>query len=203
MRREAGVVSAAAFAPGHPLPPRILNPMIILDLGCGKKKQEAGAIGLDRQPGSSADVLCDLGQFPWPLRDGCADKIYLSHFIEHQHDILRMMAEVHRVGKAGAEVIIVTPHFTSPDSYTDPTHLFHLGFHSFDYFERHSFQDFTYNAGGFRILERKLGFGGNLILDNLGRLAAAVSIEFYEKHLAWILPARNLFCRLEVVKDSG
>ncbi|HEY6291839.1 MAG TPA: methyltransferase type 11 [Terriglobia bacterium] len=174
--------------------------MIILDLGCGKKKQEPGVIGLDREAGSSADLLCDLSRFPWPLCDSCADKVYLSHFIEHQTNILRVMAEVHRVGKAGAEVIIATPHFTSPDSYTDPTHLFHLGFHSFDYFERHSFQDFTYNSGGFRILERRLSFGGNLILDNLGRLCAAASIDFYEKHLAWILPARNLFCRLAVVK---
>jgi len=174
--------------------------MIILDLGCGKKKQEAGAIGIDREPGSSADVLSDLGRFPWPLRDSCADRVYLSHFIEHQRDILRTMAEVHRIAKAGADVFIVTPHYTSPDSYTDPTHLFHLGFHSFDYLERESFQDFTYNAGGFRILERRLSFGGNLVLDNLGRLCAAISIDFYEKHLAWIFPARNLFCRLTVVK---
>jgi SAM-dependent methyltransferase len=174
--------------------------MIVLDLGCGKKKQERGAIGIDRQADSAADGLADLARFPWPIADNCADRVYLSHFIEHQQDILRVMAEVHRIGKAGAEVIITTPHFTSRDSYTDPTHLFHLGFHSFDYFERKSFEDFTYGAGGFRILERRLGFGGNLLLDNLGRLCAAISVEFYEKHLAWIFPARNLFCRLAVVK---
>ena len=112
-------------------PPKI---MLILDVGCGKKKQDPSAIGLDRQPGSSADVLCELGLFPWPVRDGCAERIFLSHFLEHQRDILRVMAEVHRVAKVGAEVLIVTPHYSSPDSYTDPTHLYHLGFHSFDYF---------------------------------------------------------------------
>ena len=57
--------------------------MLILDIGCGKKKQVSGSIGLDRQPGSDADVLCELAHFPWPLRDSCADQIYLSHFIEH------------------------------------------------------------------------------------------------------------------------
>ena len=174
--------------------------MLILDVGCGKKKQDPHSIGLDRQPGSSADILCELAHFPWPVRDGCADKIFLSHFLEHQHDILRAMAEVHRIAKSGAEVVIVTPHYTSPDSYTDPTHFFHLGFHSFDYFERDSFQDFTYHAGGFRIIERRLTFGGNFLLDNLGRAFAAISIDFYEKHLAWIFPARNLFCRLSVSK---
>jgi hypothetical protein len=174
--------------------------MAILDIGCGKKKQEQGAIGLDRQPGSAADILCELTHFPWPVRDCCAEKVYLSHFLEHQPDILRVMAEVHRIAKAGAEVVVVTPHYTSPDSYTDPTHLFHLGYHSFDYFERDSFQDFTYHSGGFRIIERRLAFGGNLLLDNLGRAFAGTSIDFYEKHLAWMFPARNLFCRMRVVK---
>ncbi len=174
--------------------------MLVLDIGCGKKKQELGAIGLDRQPGSHADALCDLGLFPWPVRNKCADRIYLSHFLEHQPNLMRVMAEVRRIAKPGAEVIIVTPHYSSPDSYTDPTHLHHLGFHSFEYFVRDSFEDFTYGAGGFRILERRLTFGGNLLLDNVGRLLAALSVNFYEKHFAWVFPARNIVCRLSVEK---
>ena len=174
--------------------------MLILDIGCGKKKQKADAVGLDRQPGSDADVLCELMRFPWPLRDSCADKVYLSHVIEHQPDVLRVMAEVHRIAKPGAEVVVVTPHFSSPDSYTDPTHLVHLGFHSFDYFVQDSFKDFTYGAGGFRILDRSLSFGGNLLLDNMGRIICNISVDFYEKHFAWIFPARNISCRLSVVK---
>jgi SAM-dependent methyltransferase len=174
--------------------------VIVLDFGCGKKKQEAGAIGVDRQPGSGADVLADLAIFPWPFAEDCASRLYLSHFLEHQPDILRAMAEVHRIGKPGAEVIIVTPHYSSPDSYTDPTHLHHLGFRSFDYFSRGSFKDFTYNAGGFRIIERRLSFGGNLLLDCWGKLLAAISPDFYEKHFAWIYPARNIYCKLVVLK---
>ncbi len=174
--------------------------MVILDVGCGKKKQEGSSIGLDREPGSLADVRCELTQFPWPIQDSCADRIYLSHFLEHQPDILRVMREVHRVAKPGAEVLIITPHYSSLDSYTDPTHLFHLGFHTFDYFDRDGFDDFAYHSGGFRILQRSLTFGGNLLLDNLGRLFAFISVDFYEKHLTWIFPARNLFCRLSVLK---
>ena len=86
--------------------------MLILDIGCGKKKQDPAAIGLDRQPGSCADVLCDLGHFPWPLEDNCAGRIYLSHFLEHQPDILRAMAEVRRVAQPDAEIVIATPHYT-------------------------------------------------------------------------------------------
>jgi SAM-dependent methyltransferase len=172
--------------------------VLVLDIGCGKKKQEAGAVGFDRQPGSSADVLCELQHFPWPVRDDCADRVYLSHFLEHQPDILRVMAEVHRIAKPGAEVIVVTPHYSSPDSFTDPTHVHHLGYHSFDYFD--SFPDFTYNAARFDIRERRLTFGGNLLLDNLGKMISSMSMDFYEKHFAWIFPARNLSCRLTVLK---
>ena len=124
----------------------------------------------------------------------------MSHFLEHQPDILRVMAEVHRIAQPRAEVVIATPHYSSPDSYTDPTHIFHLGFHTFDYFDRDSFEDFTYHAGGFRILERRLIFGGNLLLDNLGKMLAAISADFYERHFAWVLPARNIICRLSVLK---
>ncbi len=177
--------------------------MLILDIGCGKKKQEPRAIGVDRERGSAADARAELARFPWPLRDNSADCIYLSHFLEHQPDILRAMREVHRIAKDGAEVIIITPHYTSLDSYTDPTHLYHLGFHSFDYFAQAEFENFTYRSGGFRILERRLTFGGNLLLDNLARGCAAVSMDFYEKHLAWMLPARNIYCRLRAVKEKS
>lgn len=174
--------------------------MPVLDLGCGKKKQESGAIGVDRQPGSAAGVLADLSKFPWPFADNCATRIYLSHLIEHQPDILRVMAEVRRIAAPGAEVLITTPHYSSRDSYTDPTHLHHLGIHSFDYFAV-GFADFTYNSAGFRIVERRLSFGGNLLLDSAGRALAAVSLDFYEKHFAWIFPARNIFCKLQVIKS--
>jgi SAM-dependent methyltransferase len=176
--------------------------MVVLDIGCGKKKQEPGAIGLDRQPGSAADVLCELERFPWPVRDNAADRIYLSHVLEHRADVLRAMREVHRIARPGAEIVVTTPHYSSPDSYSDPTHVHHLGLHSFDYFTGDGFENFTYGAGGFRILERRLTFGGNLLLDNLGRALAALSPDFYEKHFAWIFPARNIVCRLEAVKES-
>jgi hypothetical protein len=76
----------------------------------------------------------------------------------------------------------------------------HLGFHSFDYLVQESFENFTYGAGGFRILERRLSFGGNFLLDNLGRIISSISMDFYEKHFAWIFPARNICCRLAVIK---
>ncbi len=40
----------------------------ILDVGCGANKYE-GAIGLDNNPRTAADVIHDLGQVPYPFPD--------------------------------------------------------------------------------------------------------------------------------------
>ena len=42
--------------------------MRILDVGCGINKLN-GSIGVDRNPSSRADVLCDLDHLPYPFRD--------------------------------------------------------------------------------------------------------------------------------------
>ena len=56
---------------------------MVIDIGCGKRKQEPNSIRLDRSSDSAADALCNLHQLPWPVRDNAATKIYLSHVIEH------------------------------------------------------------------------------------------------------------------------
>jgi methylglutaconyl-CoA hydratase len=40
----------------------------ILDVGCGANKYE-GAIGLDNNPRTAADVIHDLGDIPYPFAD--------------------------------------------------------------------------------------------------------------------------------------
>lgn len=131
---------------------------------------------------------------PWPICDNCADRVYLSHFLEHQPDVVRAMAEVQRIAKPGGEVVVVTPRYSSPDSYSDPTHFHHLRYHSFDFFVRDTFENFTYRPAGFRIRERRLTSGGNLLPASRARLCAAISVDLYEKHLAWMLPARKSIC---------
>ena len=44
-----------------------------LDVGCGINKYP-GSIGIDRNPHTRADVLCDLDHFPYPFRDGSFDR---------------------------------------------------------------------------------------------------------------------------------
>ena len=174
---------------------------MVIDIGCGKRKQEPNAVGLDLSSDSAADALCNLNQLPWPVRDNAATKIYFSHVIEHLEDVMGAMREIHRIARPGARVHIVTPHFSSHNSYTDPTHRRHLTSESFQYFTGEPFERFAGARCRFRILEVNLTFGHSFLLDGLGRLLAALSLRWYEKHAAWIFPAQDIRCTLEAVKD--
>ncbi len=174
--------------------------MEILDIGCGTRKQEPGAIGIDRSPSSAADIVWDLDRYPWPLDDGRFARVYMSHIIEHFDDVMRAMSEVHRVCADGADVFVVTPHFSSHNSYTDPTHKRHLAARSFEYFTGGDFPTFAGAPFHFEIAAVELTFGGNFLLDNAGRLLARLSLRWYERHAAWIFPALDIRCRMRAVK---
>src|SRR5262245_38574856 len=104
----------------------------ILNVGCGTDRSLPGAVTIDVNPGVSPDVVHDLNQVPWPFPDNSFDAIYCKEVIEHLKDVIPIMEEMHRVGRAGAMLQITTPHFSCANSFTDPTHLHHLGFFSFD-----------------------------------------------------------------------
>lgn len=167
-----------------------------LELGCGSSKLEPDSVGVDFSPESAADIVWNLDEFPWPLESGRFDRIHMSHIIEHFSDIMKAMAEVHRVGRPGCEVRITTPHFSSHCSYTDPTHKTHLACGSFEYFTGKDFATFSGSEFAFEIVETRLTFGGNAILDNAGRLLSGMSLAWYERHAAWIFPALDIHCRL-------
>jgi SAM-dependent methyltransferase len=173
---------------------------MILDIGCGKRKIEPGAFGIDASPDSDADKVWNLDEYPWPLDDAQFERIHMSHVIEHLEDPMRAMAEVYRVAQDGADVIVVTPHFSSHNSYIDPTHKRHLAAASFEYFGGRDFPSFSTPPFRFEIVELRITFGGNLVLDNLGRLLARASLKWYERHAAWTFPAQDIHCRLRVRK---
>ncbi len=172
----------------------------VLDIGCGKRKVEPDAFGIDISPDSAADAVWNLDRYPWPLEDNRFVRIHMSHVIEHLDDPMRAMAEVWRVARDGADVFIATPHFSSHNSYTDPTHKRHLGARSFEYFTGRDFPSFTGSPFRFEVIKVELTFGGNFVLDGLGRFLAGRSLKWYERHAAWVFPALDIKARLRARK---
>jgi SAM-dependent methyltransferase len=178
--------------------------MRTLDVGCGINKK-AGAIGIDRNPASCADVLCELDRFPYPFRDSSFDSLQAVHVIEHVSDVIRTMEEFHRLVRAGGEVLIVTPHYTDFSSFCDPTHRWHLNSFSLRYFgEDHA--GFGYYSGArfheisvrvkLLALWRWLGF--EALVNWFPRYR-----RFWEHYLCYVVRGKVIEWRLRVVKDNG
>jgi len=174
--------------------------MKILDLGCGKMKRE-GAIGVDRSPDSLADVIWDLNRLPWPFPDDEFDLIICRHVLEHLDDIVKVMEEIHRVGKDHARVEITTPHFSSVGSWDDPTHKHHFSTRSFDYFVAGAELP-PYSARQFLRREARLDFRRGL-LDLIPRFLCRFFRRHYERRFAFLFPAKNIYVCLEVAKGEG
>jgi len=172
----------------------------VLDVGCGTRKAEPGALGIDRSPGPETDIVWDLDRYPWPLEADRFERVHLSHIIEHVHDVMATMAEVHRVAQAGASVFVTTPHFSSHNSYADPTHVRHMAAASFEHLTGKNFESFHGAPFRFDIVSVELTFGGNFILDNVGRSLARGNLKWYERHAAWVFPALDIRCHLRAMK---
>lgn len=175
--------------------------MKILDVGCGVHKHP-GALGIDRNRASHADVLCDLDHVPYPFRDNSFDRLLAIHVIEHLHDVIRAMEEFHRLVRAGGRVRIETPHYTDFSSFCDPTHRSHLTSFSFRYFgEDHGGFGF-YSTAKFRetsLRVRLLAFwrwlGFEFLVNHFPRYR-----RFWEHYLCFVVRGKVMEFELEVVK---
>lgn len=170
----------------------------VLDLGCGATKTP-GAFGVDLRPLPGVDLAHDLNVRPWPLANDRFEAVVCNHVLEHLDEPAGVMAEIHRVARRGARVKIVTPHFSSLNSWEDPTHRRHFARRSFDFFDGERGGTYAGKGGGFRRLSVAVSFGGGF-WDFLGKLHYRLWPNFWEKQLSFIWRGRNLTVELEVHK---
>jgi SAM-dependent methyltransferase len=173
----------------------------VLDVGCGINKL-AGAIGVDRNPRSRADVLCDLDRFPYPFRDSSFDRLQAIHVIEHVGDVIRTMEEFHRLVRPGGTIALATPHYTDFSSFCDPTHRWHLNSFSFRYFgEDHG--GFGYYSRA-RLREKKVRLrllalwrylGFEWLVNTFPRFR-----RFWEQYLCFVVRGKAMEFEFEVLK---
>lgn len=142
----------------------------VLVLGCGDVRIE-GAVHVDVRENVSPDVQWDLNQRPWPFKDGAFREVVAEDVVEHLDELIPTMEEVHRVMATGATLWLTTPHWRHVNSWTDPTHKWHLTEHSFDYFDpdtQWGRKYWYYTEAKFRITECAVR-GGNIELRMVKR----------------------------------
>ena len=107
---------------------------VILDLGCGAKKINAQAIGIDAIDHDCVDIVGDVFSILPELPSESVDSVFSSHFFEHIENVGSLLKEIHRILKPGGLLEIAVPHFSNPYFYSDPTHKTMFGLYSFSYF---------------------------------------------------------------------
>ena len=183
--------------------------MKILDVGCGSNKYE-GAIGLDFNPRTKADVIHDLGVLPYPFADNEFDFVISRHTVEHIPDVMGFVSELWRITKNGGHIELVTPHYTNPDWANDPTHRNHFNSYSFNTFiaDRQIFDFYTDvrlkpldTHVSLANLWRALGFE---LIVNLDRQSPKLRFtrKFWEQYLSYIFRGKELRFKFEVVKTQ-
>lgn len=181
----------------------------VLDIGCGRLKSP-GSVGIDRLADTDADIVHDLDMMPYPIAENSFDAVIARHVLEHVAAPLGVLAELHRVTRPGGVVTIITPHFSSSSSWTDPTHRHHFTSRSFDYLIEGADWSY-YTAVRYEMMERRLtlgmlrGPGGRVVpLLRIVGVEALVNrfLDPFEKWWAFALPLgpKDLVLRMRTVK---
>lgn len=169
----------------------------ILDLGCGWAKQH-GAIGVDRAPLQTVDVVANLDSFPLPFKEGLFDEIYLNDVIEHIPDTIKFMEEIYRISAPHAKVYIRVINWSSEYNAMDPTHvkLFHEK--TFNFFGEYK-DRLHYSSARFKVQEVRKGYSARskkLFRNNIRLL------EFASYYLNNVLEDLNFVLIAEKSADS-
>ena len=179
----------------------------ILDIGCGTNKV-AGAIGMDVNPRTAADVIHDLDDLPYPFEADSFDEVIGRHVIEHVKEPMAVMCELHRITRAGGVVKLVAPHWTNPDFATDLTHRNHLNSYSFrNLTEDRAVFDF-YTDVRFRQRQVRVSvlnlwkLTGLEFLINLDNKHSQLRFirKFWEQYLNAFMRGKEIYFELEVIK---
>ena len=135
------------------------NNKVILNLGCGKTRIP-GSIGVDTvKIENYVDVVHNLDITPYPFRDNSVDEIHLYHVIEHLHDPIKKIEEMHRILKPKGVLHLRAPHFSSLGAFTDLTHIRPFAYTSFDCLEKNHYHHF-YTTAEFKILHKQIKYFG-------------------------------------------
>lgn len=167
-----------------------------VDLGCGPNKTP-GTIGVDHHAYAGVDIVVNLDEMPWPIEADRFSRVYVRHFIEHVADIKSFMREVHRIAVDGALVDIVTPHFSSIDSWKDPTHRWHLSSEWYTVFTESYLAE---QVPQFEHVSSHVSFGKSLRSQIPRLMVRLKGYAWWEKNFAFVYPGRNLTTQLRVCK---
>ncbi len=182
----------------------------VLDVGCGCNAVP-GAIGIDYNPRTGADVIHDLNLYPYPFESDSFDEVVCRNVMEHLLDVRMALEEIHRISAPSALVKITVPFFRSRWAFMDPDHRHFFSAQSFDYFVRgtelasYSYTDkwFHLERIEYRIVAEYRRFSRTRhLLDRWFLDLVNRHKRFYEAYFAHFFPVDEIYVVLRVEKDD-
>jgi SAM-dependent methyltransferase len=176
--------------------------MKILDIGCGMRKKP-GAIGLDCNPATQADVIHSLEVFPYPFPDSEFDLVYADNSLEHLDNVIGALEEIHRITKGGATVKIIVPYFRAHWAYNDPTHKRFFSSETMYHFDpAHPYSKlYPYSKAKFAV--ERIVFNETIKRGPVYSIIKAIANRWphrYESHLSHLFPLDELTFYLRTIK---
>ena len=174
-----------------------------LNLGCGNDLRD-GYINVDAYADVNPDTVWDLEQTPLPFDDNSVDEIVANHILEHIHNFIPLMHDLHRLCKPDATIRIRTPFYAAWGQFNDPTHVRFFTPFTFNYFNE--WKNYSHEVGAgkgmFRIAAVRINYavGRAKILNWIFNPLINLHHAFYCRFFAWILPASEMQYELEVLK---
>jgi len=112
--------------------------MLALELGSGARptpsNEDMKVIHLDIVEGPEVDIVADLNH-GIPLPSNVFDMIIAMDVVEHLHDVVQIINEMHRVLKPDGICYIRVPKWGGVSHRIDPTHVRGFELTSFDFFD--------------------------------------------------------------------
>lgn len=142
-----------------------------LDVGAGNTTTKGYAtIDVNIKADFNFDLeTCQLQQLPF--EDDTFTSIRCSHVLEHIHNLLPLMQELHRVTIPGGQMLIRVPYGSSDNADEDPTHVRRFFTDSCGYFSQAAYGNADY---GYR--------GDWSVQDRVLRLRADPMVFEYAQH---------------------
>lgn len=180
-------------------------PGVRLELGCGPRKRDADAIGIDALPFDGVDIVGDVFEVLGRMPSASIEAVSSSHFFEHIAHLPRLLRELERVMRPGATLRTVVPHFSNPYFYSDYTHQRTFGLYSFSYLCRDTIlrrQVPQYGeAVGFDLVSVRLRFkaprpfyvrhAARQVIDLIVN-STSWTQEWYEAGWCWLFPCYEI-----------
>jgi len=161
-----------------------------LNLGCGNDYM-IGYLNCDVTDKLKIDQIVNL-ELPLRFNDNSVDEIIIYHTLEHVHNFIPLMEELHRISKDGTIIKVKVPYFASASAFKLRT---------FNYFDPEHWYSY-YSKARFTVVSSKLNFiVSRPMLSKCVGLFINSFPRLYEKFISRILPAEELETHL-VVKKS-